>query len=218
MIKLMCLIPPIEKLDSALNTLVNVKYPRHGPNQGPLDVQVKHLSLSTNCIDKMIPLPGLKNLQILSLGRNQIKKIMCLEEVTNIITIILGQKISQNFEKFQKTFLKKSIKFAETIDPIDIDATIRWRSGEIQRLSVEVFPHSSLELQKIVFCQVGATLQQLWISYNQISSLVRVDLKIPFYHFFRNFDDRFQDGLTPCVKLHTLYISNNAIASWDEIS
>ncbi|KAF4748153.1 Dynein light chain 1, axonemal, partial [Perkinsus olseni] len=107
-IKLMCLIPPIEKLDTVLNSLVNVK----------------HLSLSTNCIDKMIPLPGLKNLQILSLGRNQIKKITSLEEV-------------------------------------------------------------------------GASLQQLWISYNQISSL---------------------DGLTPCVKLHTLYISNNAIASWDEIS
>ncbi|EER05555.1 leucine-rich-repeat protein 7, putative [Perkinsus marinus ATCC 50983] len=76
-IKLMCLIPPIEKLDSALNTLVNVK----------------HLSLSTNCIDKMIPLPGLKNLQILSLGRNQIKKIMCLEEAKKF------HKISKNFKK-----------------------------------------------------------------------------------------------------------------------
>jgi len=58
-------IPPIGKLDSALNSLVNVK----------------KLSLSTNSIDKMISLPGLKNLEILSLGRNQIKKIAGLEEV-----------------------------------------------------------------------------------------------------------------------------------------
>merc|ERR1712187_1035233 len=64
-VKLMCLSPPIEKMDSSLNQLVNVK----------------HLSLSTNCIDKMISLPALKNIEILSLGRNQIKKIAGLEEV-----------------------------------------------------------------------------------------------------------------------------------------
>merc|ERR1719335_425071 len=40
----------------------------------------KKLSLSTNSIDKMISLPGLKNLEILSLGRNQIKKIQGHEE------------------------------------------------------------------------------------------------------------------------------------------
>ena len=57
--------PPIEKMDSSLNGLVNVK----------------HLSLSTNSIDKMISLPSLRNLEILSLGRNMIKKIAGLEEV-----------------------------------------------------------------------------------------------------------------------------------------
>jgi dynein light chain 1 len=64
-VKLICLIPPINKMDSSLNQLVNVK----------------HLALSTNCIDKMISLPALKNLQVLSLGRNMIKKIAGLEEV-----------------------------------------------------------------------------------------------------------------------------------------
>lgn len=107
-VALLALIPPIQKLDAALNGLVNVK----------------KLSLSTNAIDKMISLPGLKNLEILSLGRNQIKKIAGLEEV-------------------------------------------------------------------------GATLRELWISYNHISTL---------------------DGLHPCVKLQSLFISNNKIKVWEELS
>merc|ERR1712194_372734 len=86
-------------------------------------VNVRHLSLSTNSIDKMISLPALRNLEVLSLGRNQIKKIAGLEEV-------------------------------------------------------------------------GATLRELWISYNHISAL---------------------DGLHPCVKLTTLFISNNKIKSWEEL-
>ncbi|CAJ1409475.1 unnamed protein product [Effrenium voratum] len=106
-VKLLCMSPPIEKMDSSLNQLVNVR----------------HLSLSTNCIDKMISLPALKNIEILSLGRNLIKKISGLEEI-------------------------------------------------------------------------GSTLRELWISYNQISTL---------------------DGLAPCVKLTTLFISNNKIKDWPEL-
>jgi dynein light chain 1 len=64
-VALLCMTPPIEKMDSSLNSLV----------------AVKHLSLSTNAIDKMISLPSLRNLEILSIGRNQIKKIAGLEEV-----------------------------------------------------------------------------------------------------------------------------------------
>merc|ERR550537_1958008 len=100
------MIPPIQKMDSSLNNLV----------------ACKKLSLSMNSIDKMISLPGLKNLEILSLGRNQIKKIAGLEEV-------------------------------------------------------------------------GATLRELWISYNHISAL---------------------DGLHPCVKLTTLFMSNNKVGDWNE--
>merc|ERR1719401_2932501 len=72
----------------------------------------------------MISLPALKNIEILSLGRNVIKKIAGLEEI-------------------------------------------------------------------------GATLEELWISYNSISTL---------------------DGLQPCSKLHTLFMSNNNIKDWSEIS
>ena len=65
-IKLNFTVPPIDKLDAAvLSTLANCR----------------HLSLSTNSIEKMVPITGLKRLEILSLGRNQIKKIYGLEEI-----------------------------------------------------------------------------------------------------------------------------------------
>ena len=44
--------------------------------------------------------------------------------------------------------------------------------------------------------EVGATLKELWLSYNQIDKL---------------------DGLQPCQKLTTLYVGNNKIKTWDEI-
>ena len=53
-VKLYARMPSIEKMDESLNTLEACTY----------------LSLSTNLIDKMISLSKLKNLKILSLGRN----------------------------------------------------------------------------------------------------------------------------------------------------
>ena len=72
----------------------------------------------------MISLPKLKNLKILSLGRNMIKRIMGLEDI-------------------------------------------------------------------------GQTLEQLWMSYNQVEKL---------------------DGLQPCIKLHTLFLSNNKVSKWEEVA
>jgi dynein light chain 1 len=43
---------------------------------------------------------------------------------------------------------------------------------------------------------VSGTLEELWVSYNSISSL---------------------DGLTACTNLTTLYISNNSIKAWNEL-
>ncbi|XP_076328736.1 uncharacterized protein LOC143234926 [Tachypleus tridentatus] len=57
--------PPIDKLDASLSTLANCE----------------KLSLSTNCIEKLTNLNGLKNLRILSLGRNWIKSLAGLEAV-----------------------------------------------------------------------------------------------------------------------------------------
>ena len=58
-------IPPINKLDNGLQQLTNCR----------------RLALSTNCIEKMMTFPPLRNLEILSLGRNQLKKIQGLDEV-----------------------------------------------------------------------------------------------------------------------------------------
>uniref|UniRef100_H3GMK2 Dynein axonemal light chain 1 n=1 Tax=Phytophthora ramorum TaxID=164328 RepID=H3GMK2_PHYRM len=68
-IKLYCQMPPIAKLDNSLNTLKNCE----------------QLSLSTNGIDRLIPLSGMKKLRILSLGRNQIKKIEKLDDVSDTL-------------------------------------------------------------------------------------------------------------------------------------
>jgi dynein light chain 1, axonemal len=43
---------------------------------------------------------------------------------------------------------------------------------------------------------VASTLEELWVSYNQISTL---------------------DGISVCTNLATLYISNNTIKSWAEL-
>ena len=65
-VKLYCQIPPISKLDSNLNNLAGCE----------------HLQLSTNNIDKIgVAFTGLKNLKILSMGRNVIKKIEKLDDL-----------------------------------------------------------------------------------------------------------------------------------------
>jgi dynein light chain 1 len=63
--------PPIAKLDTkALSSLV----------------RCQKLSLSTNMIDRMVNLTGMSELSILSLGRNNIKKIEKLEDVAGTLT------------------------------------------------------------------------------------------------------------------------------------
>ncbi|PAA75139.1 hypothetical protein BOX15_Mlig002838g1, partial [Macrostomum lignano] len=64
-VKLYGQIPPIEKMDASLSTLT----------------ACEHLSLSTNVIERIANLNGLKNLKILSLGRNNIKSLTGLDAV-----------------------------------------------------------------------------------------------------------------------------------------
>ncbi|XP_058059312.1 dynein axonemal light chain 1-like [Anopheles bellator] len=61
--------PPIEKMDTSFSTLI----------------ACQKLSLSTNMIDKIYGLSGMKNLRILSLGRNYIKAISGLEGVSDTL-------------------------------------------------------------------------------------------------------------------------------------
>mmetsp|Transcript_29226 Transcript_29226/g.64037 ORF Transcript_29226/g.64037 Transcript_29226/m.64037 type:complete len:194 (-) Transcript_29226:417-998(-) len=62
-------LPLISKLDGTLGSLK----------------KCKHLRLSTNAIDKMGNFSGLDNLQILSMGRNQIKKLEGLEPIADTL-------------------------------------------------------------------------------------------------------------------------------------
>eukprot|EP00800_Vazella_pourtalesii_P002277 TRINITY_DN1208_c1_g1_i1.p1 TRINITY_DN1208_c1_g1~~TRINITY_DN1208_c1_g1_i1.p1 ORF type:complete len:198 (-),score=29.05 TRINITY_DN1208_c1_g1_i1:147-740(-) len=67
--KLYGMIPPIDKMDAALNQLVICE----------------KLSLSTNTIDRITNLNGLKCLRILSLGRNNIKNLSGLDAVSDTL-------------------------------------------------------------------------------------------------------------------------------------
>ena len=58
-IKLSCQIPAIDKMDDALNSLESVE----------------NLSLASNEIERIISLNKLRRIKILSLGRNNIKKL-----------------------------------------------------------------------------------------------------------------------------------------------
>ncbi|PIK60155.1 putative dynein light chain 1, axonemal [Apostichopus japonicus] len=68
-VKLLFQIPPIDKMDASLSTLS----------------ACEKLSLSSNCIEKIANLNGLKNLKILSLGRNYIKNLNGLEAVADTL-------------------------------------------------------------------------------------------------------------------------------------
>lgn len=68
-VKLYAQMPPIEKMDASLSTLSACTM----------------LSLSTNCIEKIANLNGLKNLRVLSLGRNNIKNVNGLEAVAETL-------------------------------------------------------------------------------------------------------------------------------------
>jgi len=83
------------------------------------------------------------------------------------------------------------------LDPV----LLTWRTGEdaahTKNLhsppALQFFP-SSNQIENLD--AVAGTLEELWISYNQISSL---------------------DGLSACQNLTTFYASNNAIKAWNEL-
>ncbi|KAL0237294.1 hypothetical protein PCE1_000691 [Barthelona sp. PCE] len=68
-VKLLGLYPAIEKMDSSLSKLSNCE----------------QLSMSTNAIERIGSLQGLHSLKILSLGRNQIKRIENLDAVAGTL-------------------------------------------------------------------------------------------------------------------------------------
>lgn len=84
--------PPIEKMDNSLSVLTNVE----------------KLSLSTNMIEKIAGVSALKNLKILSIGRNYIKTFSGLEGVGDTLEQLW---ISYNFiEKIKGVAVLKKLK------------------------------------------------------------------------------------------------------------
>ncbi|KAL0212153.1 hypothetical protein RCL1_005779 [Eukaryota sp. TZLM3-RCL] len=68
-VKLNGMLPPIDRFDASLNSLVCCE----------------HLALSSNNIDRIGNLQGLRALKILSLGRNRIKRLENLEAVSGTL-------------------------------------------------------------------------------------------------------------------------------------
>lgn len=104
-IKLYAQIPPIEKMDASLSTLANCELKM---NNSSSSQSWGKLSLSTNCIEKIANLNGLKNLRILSLGRNNIKNLNGLEAVGDTLEELW---ISYNFiEKLKGIHVMRKLK------------------------------------------------------------------------------------------------------------
>ncbi|XP_064622391.1 dynein axonemal light chain 1-like [Lineus longissimus] len=109
-VKLLAQIPPIEKMDASLSTLVNCR----------------QLSLSTNTIEKIANLNGLKNLKILSLARNSIKSLTGLEAVGDTLEELWISY--NNIEKLKGINMLKNLKVLYIAN----NSVKDW--GEFQRL------------------------------------------------------------------------------------
>jgi dynein light chain 1 len=85
-------LPPIEKMDASLSTLA----------------ACEKLSLSSNCIDKITNLNGMKALKILSLGRNLLKNLTGLDAVADTLEQLWISY--NNIEKLKGIAVLKKLK------------------------------------------------------------------------------------------------------------
>ncbi|XP_031733733.1 dynein axonemal light chain 1 isoform X3 [Anarrhichthys ocellatus] len=110
-IKLYGQVPPIERMDASLSTLTNCE----------------KLSVSTNCIEKITNLNGLKNLKILSLGRNNIKSFNGLEAVANTL-----EELWISYNLIEKL---KGIQFMKKLRVLYMSNNLVKEWGEFVRLA-----------------------------------------------------------------------------------
>jgi dynein light chain 1 len=127
----------------------------------------RKLSISTNQLNAMTPLAGLLRLRILSLARNQIKRIEGL-------AVRAAARRAALRHNRRRPLLLAACSSCARPPPT--------RAG---------FTPPAAATQ-----DVASTLEELWLSYNLISSL---------------------DGLQLCTKLRVLYLSNNAVRDWAEV-
>mmetsp|Transcript_41114 Transcript_41114/g.36287 ORF Transcript_41114/g.36287 Transcript_41114/m.36287 type:complete len:200 (+) Transcript_41114:51-650(+) len=117
-VKLNCQIPSIDKMDSV--TLSQL-------------IECERLALSTNQIDKIAPLPGCKNLKILSLSRNKIKKIEKLDDISDSLEELwlsynLVEKLSglENLTKLRVLYMSNNeIKSFDELERIAHISTLK---------------------------------------------------------------------------------------------
>lgn len=120
-------LPPIEKMDASLSTLSCCE----------------RLSLSTNCIEKIANLNGLKNLRILSLGRNSIKSLTGLEAVGDTLEELW---ISYNLiEKLKGINVLKKLKVLYISNNLVKDWQEFQKLGDLQNLEDLLFVGNPLE-------------------------------------------------------------------------
>nr|XP_014349241.1 PREDICTED: dynein light chain 1, axonemal isoform X2 [Latimeria chalumnae] len=101
------------------------------------------LSLSTNCIEKIANLNGLKNLRILSLGRNNIKNLNGLEAVGDTLEELW---ISYNqVEKLKGIHVMKKLRVLYMSNNLVKDWAEFAKLGELPCLADLVFVGNPLE-------------------------------------------------------------------------
>ncbi|NXP15027.1 DNAL1 protein, partial [Thinocorus orbignyianus] len=126
-VKLYGQIPPVETMDESLSTLVNCE----------------KLSLSTNRIERIANLNSLKNLKILSLGRNNIKNLNGLEAVAETLEELW---ISYNFiEKLRGIRVMKKLKVLYMSNNLVKDWAEFVRLAELPMLEDLVFTGNPLQ-------------------------------------------------------------------------
>ena len=135
------MMPPIAKMDNTLSTLK----------------AAKHLSLSSNVIEKITGLKGCESCEILSLGRNQIKKLDGVEDVAETLQELW---ISYNLLPNMKG-VEKLPKLRVLIKPSDLRRAIEphlnacgMASGEMRNLLID-------DIENLVFTYANITASSL---------------------------------------------------------
>jgi len=103
--------PCIVKLDTSLGTLK----------------KCKHLRLSTNAIEKMGNFAGMDNLQILSIGRNQIKKLEGLEPI--------AETLEQLWMSYNKLTVLTGIEKLVNLQVLYLSNNLIEKWSEVERLA-----------------------------------------------------------------------------------